>query len=354
MRKIKPRVKIVLYSLICVFCIFMSIKFLTTALIKSNLSVSVNSGSNIDYKVHLKENSYYEKSVLDSDMKYIASLIDYIDTNINYKITSTDKMDYDLTYYIDATTRVYGDAAKTSALFEKKMTLLEEQKVNKKNVDSINIKENLKINYNEFNMLIASFKTSYDLNSTSDVSIVLHVKVHGRSGTIDKDLDFSDEAKLVIPLTEQTVDVEIYKKPADTYNVINNDKKNIFKNIKDILLALAFALIGIILLIKIMKLLNLAEKPKNAEYKKTLKKILRDYDLIIANVENSIDESKYEIVNISSFSELKDVHDNIGNPILFKENEKKNESTFVLVNENFMYKYVLSAEKEKTKDKENK
>ena len=86
MRKIKPRVKIVLYSLICVFCIFMSIKFLTTALIKSNLSVSVNSGSNIDYKVHLKENSYYEKSVLDSDMKYIASLIDYIDTNINVLI----------------------------------------------------------------------------------------------------------------------------------------------------------------------------------------------------------------------------------------------------------------------------
>ena len=37
-----------------------------------------------------------------------------------------------------------------------------------------------------------------------------------------------------------------------------------------------------------------------SKYKKTLKKIIRDYDLIIANVENSIDESKYEIVNIYS------------------------------------------------------
>ena len=55
--------------------------------------------------------------------------------------------------------------------------------------------------------------------------------LNSKDGSIKKDIKITDTPNLVIPLTEQTVDVEIYKKPADTYNVINNDKKNIFKNI---------------------------------------------------------------------------------------------------------------------------
>ena len=82
---------------------------------------------------------------------------------------------------------------------------------------------------------------------------------------------------------------------------------------------------------------------KSTKYSRKLKRILRDYDLIIANVNHSIDESKYEIINVASFEELKDVHDNIGTPILFNEIHKGQKSSFIIVKDNFLYKYVLKA-----------
>ena len=338
--------------ILCVFvvCIFMSIRFLVNGLVRKNVSLNVSSTPNISYKVHLKQNSFYEDNVLDPGMKYVASLIDYIDTNVNYTIKSSILMDYDYSYYIDATARVYGDNAKTSVLFEKTNVLLEEKKLSATNTDNVVINENLKINYNEYNKLISSFKTSYDITALSDVSVVLHVKAKAKNSNLVKEVTIDDsKSKIVIPLTEQTVNIEITKKDEpNLYNKSDDEKKSI-KDYKDLIIAVVFLIITIVLLLKIMDMFHLNETNAKNEYKKQLKKILREYDLIIANVDNPVDEKKYEVINISSFTELKDVHDNIGTPILFYEERKNQKSVFVLVKDNLLYKYVL---KVSTKKKE--
>ena len=40
----------------------------------------------IDYKVQYKDNEYFDENYLDSNRQYIASLIDNINANFNYKI----------------------------------------------------------------------------------------------------------------------------------------------------------------------------------------------------------------------------------------------------------------------------
>lgn len=346
----KLRIKNLLILCAFVICIFMSIKYLVKGLVKENVSVSVSSTPSINYKVHLKQNAFYEENVLDPGMKYVASLIDYIDTNISYTIKSSILMDYDYSYYIDATARVYGDNAKTSVLFEKTNMLLEEKKLNVTNVDNVVINENLKIDYNEYNKLISSFKTSYDITALSDVSVVLHVKAKAKNSNLVKEVTIDDSnSRLVVPLTEQTVNIEITKK--DEPNLYNkSDEKKTIKSYKDLIIAGVLLIITVILLLKIMDMLHLNETSSKQEYKKNLNKILREYDLIIANVDNPVDEKNYEVINISSFTELKDVHDNIGTPILFFEEKKNQKSVFVLVKDNLLYKYVLKVtEKKKSK-----
>lgn len=334
--------RILILCILFIFGIVMAITFFVGATETKVNNVVAYSSSNIDYKVYLKDNTFYETNILPADMEYVASLIDYIDVDIDYKITSTEKMNYNYTYSIETITKVYGDSSKTKVLFQKSNTILEDKTLNVKDTDNVSIKENIKIDYNEYNLLIASFKTSYSLTSVSDVTVILHVKATGNDEVVNKNVNINENAELVIPLTEKTVDVKIAKSPAFTYNVVDSSENFVIKNKRYVVYSSVLAIISLLLLIKILKMKNVTIK-KSTKYSKKLKRILRDYDLIIANVNHSIDESKYEIINVASFEELKDVHDNIGTPILFNEIHKGQKSSFIIVKDNFLYKYVLKA-----------
>ena len=65
------------------------------------------------------------------------------------------------------------------------------------------------------------------------------------------------------------------------------------------------------------------------------------YDLIIANVTSEIDTSNYQLINVESFSELVDIHDNIGVPILYYEEKQGNLCYFSIIKDNVLYRYKL-------------
>lgn len=334
--------RILILSILLVFGIIMSVAFFIGATETDVKNLVAHSSANIDYDVHLKQNSYYDSNVLPGDMEYIASLIDYIDVDFDYKISSTDPMNYDYTYSIEAITRVYGDNAKKKVLFERNKVLLAEKKLNVKDTDNVSIKENIKIDYNEYNMLIASFKTSYSLNSLSDVAVVLRVKATGKNDGIEKTVNVDEKAELLIPLTEQTIDVEMTKNPGYTYEIIDTSENFVVNNKSDLVLSVLCVIFTLFIGFRLIKM-NVQASPRSSKYAKTLKRILREYDLIIANVNHSIDESKYEVITVTSFEELKDIHDNVGSPILFNEIHKNQKSNFIIVKDNFLYKYVLKS-----------
>lgn len=334
--------RILIFGILFAFGIIMAIALFIGATDTNIEYLAATSSAKIDYKVYLKENNFYDEKVLKSDMSYVATLIDYIDTDFEYTIASTNPMDYNYTYSIEAITRVYGDNNKTKVLLEKSNILLKDKTLTVKDTDIVSIKENIKIDYDEYNMLIASFKTSYALNSISDVSIILHVTSVGKNDSLAKDVIIEEQAELVIPLTEQTIDVEMTKNPGYTYDVIDKSKKVVVNHKSYLAFSLVFIVLAIISFVKLLKM-KIKVSAKSSKYTKTLKRILREYDLIIANVEHTIDETNYEVIEVSSFEELKDVHDNIGNPILYKEIHKNQKCSFIIVKDNFLYKYVLKS-----------
>lgn len=331
-------------SIIILVSCFVLVFFIKLFIINEVDHLSYDEKVTPDYKVNLKDNDYYEVKTLPSGMNYIASLVDNISVNFKYSFEATDIIDYNTTYYIEAITRVYDDKNKSKTLFEKKEILSESRTITKEKIKNLGFTESVKVDYEHFNNLVRAFKTEYGLAKSSDVTIALVTKTSGGNSEYKGNINLNSQATVVIPLTEQTINVSI-----NSNNVTNQDRlleKIGLNNIN-------WYNLGMFVILTSLDLYLLVKLSKNIKkyldsfslYDKTLKKILRDYDSIIANINNDTVITKDKVIFVESFDELIDIHDNLGSPILFNEVVKGFKSYFTIIDNNMMYRYVLENKK---------
>lgn len=320
--------------------------FIKIFIIKTDNYLSYSENSSVDYKVNLKKNDYYEVDKLPSGMNYIASLIDTIDVNFDYLFESSKNIDYDSNYYIEAVTRVYGDREKTSILFEKKEILKDNIKVSKKDILTQTFKENVTVDYDHFNKFVNDFKSDYALSTGSDVTIILHVKSEGTNKDYDGKINLDSQASLVIPLSEQTINIKINKNDINTHDVLLEKIGFNNINILQLIILVVFTALDVYLINNVVKKL-LKYLGNISEYEKKRNKILKEYDSIIVNTGSDVDINKYQVVDVIGFSELVDVHDNLGNPILYYEIIPNRICCFSIVKDRILYRYTLNSEKMK-------
>lgn len=79
--------------------------------------------SNLDYKVYLKENEFYDTPYLEKDKKYISALIKYIDSSFYYTFKSEKALNLNYNYFIDAKLSINDPSGEN--IYEKIYTLLE-------------------------------------------------------------------------------------------------------------------------------------------------------------------------------------------------------------------------------------
>ena len=331
-------------SIIILVSCFVLVFFIKLFIINEVDHLSYDEKVTPDYKVNLKDNDYYEVKTLPSGMNYIASLVDNISVNFKYSFEATDVIDYNTTYYIEAITRVYDDKNKSKTLFEKKEILSESRTITKEKIKNLGFTESVKVDYEHFNNLVRAFKTEYGLAKSSDVTIALVTKTSGGNSEYKGNINLNSQATVVIPLTEQTINVSI-----NSNNVTNQDRlleKIGLNNINWYNLGM-FVILTALDLYLIVKLSKNIKKYLDSFslYDKTLKKILRDYDSIIANINNDTVITKDKVIFVESFDELIDIHDNLGSPILFNEVVKGYKSYFTIIENNMMYRYVLENKK---------
>ena len=149
-------------------------------------------------------------------------------------------------------------------------------------------------------------------------------------------------------VSEQTINITIDSKNINNSGSVIDD--NIWNNINYIYFScLVISLIGDLYVIyKLIRLIIKIYKSRS-NYDKTLRKILKEYDSIITNAENILDESDYKVLNLSSFDELRDAHDNLGSPIIYNELIPGKLSCFSIIDDNLLYKYTLDAKNLKEK-----
>ena len=332
---------IVLYScLILLLGCFSVVFYMQTFVFKSQSSLMYKEKSIANYTVNLKNNDYYDKNSLSSGMSYIASLIKNIDVTFDYNFISSEELKYKTTYSVDAITRVYDDTDKKEVLYEKTEKLVKDKTISKDKLMHNDFSQNVVIDYQHFNDFVKSFKTSYGLTSSSDLTIILNVKTNAESDKFSNKIDIDSTSSLVIPLTEQTINIKMDSNDIDNYKTIYEDRGIKDINIKYLVAFILSILLELFFVISLIKTIVSVLKERS-KYDITLKRLLKDYDSIIGNAQNKIDETGYKVLNMSSFEELRDIHDNLGTPIIYNEIKEHKLAEFVIINDNIIYKYIL-------------
>lgn len=336
-----PRIVFMILSIIILIILFRI--FLNNAInFKKENKLTYNSNSNIDYKVYLKDNNYYDASYLESGRQYITDIIDYIDVDFNYDLNISDDSDVEYKYYIMSNLLITERGSKEQILYDKKEILLEQQVIKKSDLKKINIFENIKIDYDKYNDLVTSFKSRYILSVDSRLLITLHVDVVGKNKNISDIINDYQDIDINIPLSEQTIQIQTDYDDNGNDIVLTNYTEAKIINIIYFILSLISVISMVVLVMLFMEFLNKI-MVKTTTYTKKIKKILKEYDQAIVILKKVPDVKDLNIIEVSSFEELLDARANLDKPILLIELNKNQKSWFIILDGNIMYRFILKA-----------
>lgn len=335
------RKSIIIKYIIFILLIFIAIIMLLTKITKQNKTKDIiyTENSNVDYKVYLKENDFFETAYLEKDNQYIASIIDYIEADFSYNLEASEKdIDYEYTYKIVAEARVE-DKENHNTLYKFTEDLLEEQEKQANTNSKLRINEPIKIDYNKYNDIINRFVNIYDLEgSNSILTINMYVDV--------KDDIKQDNAKyntpamsLTIPLTTKTIAIDIES------NSVNENNISVCKTMNNGKYLFGVIILLVIDIILVAKLFIFIKDTKNekAVYNMRLRKIMSNYGSYIQKLNNEFEFDGYQILEIKSFEDLLQIKETINKPILMTEKAIVMETYFFIPSEKDVYVYELKA-----------
>ena len=290
--------------------------------------ITYNEKSDIDYKVYLKDNDFFNDGFLDKDKQYIADLVDYVSTKFNYSYElSEENISHKYSYYIDADVEVK-EKTTNNIIFSQTDTLVDyKESVSTKKSNQIS--EVLDINYIKYNDLIKKFVTVYELtNVVSTLNINMHVNLQSLCADGTKVDEKQSVISLSIPLNKQTLAVDLAN------DLVNSDNNILRCSINSkykwfMFLAIftsSLGLVGIIILIKFISDTRSAE----SIYEKELKKILNNYGTYIQVLGNGFCFNDYQLLKLDSFTDMLEIRDTIRQPILMRENYQKTSAYFVI------------------------
>lgn len=316
-----------------IMCFYLSINM------TSNKTINYSEKSNLDYKVHLKQNDFYDDTYLNKDMLYIANLIDKISINFDYNFKVDEPQSINFTYDVVATL-VINNVAGTKKFYEKEYILLENESMKLNNDNSIHLNETIDIDYSKYNILANKFKNSYGVDSESklDVSMIIRKKDSKHSSLYPERTTMN----MIIPLSERAVDISL------DYNNIDEIKSITIENDLNIarpallIISIILFIISTYFAIGIIKKLLLL-KNKKTTYDKLISKLLKEYDRSIAETATLISFKDKETIKVSKFSELLDIHDNLQQPIIYYPIAKHQKCYFYICNKHIIYLYCIKA-----------
>ena len=296
--------------------------------------------TNLDYKVYLKENKFYEEEYLDKGMLYVASLIDKIDIDFLYNFNVSEKVDLDFKYNITGVLSITDNDGKNVYL-TKDYKLLEDKSFSLKGEQDHTIKENIVIDYGAYNKLANSFKSTYGLDTASKLTVYLNVDKSSVNQDI-KDMEKANNMLIEIPLSQRSVSISMDYKDINRNSSLVKKSSVTVNNVVFIIIGVILILASLFGLYKLLKLLGLLN-PKKSAYDKYIAKMMRQYDRLIVVHYTCPDLSKYNVVKIKEFNELLDMRDNLKVPIMYYNVTDHQKSYFYIISNNDLYLLVLKS-----------
>ena len=305
--------------------------------LNKDIAIDYAEKNNIDYKVFLNDNEFYESEYLEKDMVYVSSLIKSIGVDYNYTFTASESSDIHFSYKVLGQLLIT-DANDTKVFYKKDYVLVDSKSASFPTNNRLLIKQHVDVDYILYNSIANKYRQSYGLNSKSVFIVSLVVD---KKATDDlEELSESHSFDLRIPLSEKEVNISIAS------NDYNNSGKVLKKGsfgIRDfylfglfIVVFIAFVIVFVFVIIELISII-----PRHSKYERKINKLLREYDRLIAETSSPPDKKGLKVIEIHDFVELLDVHDNIKLPIICYKDIKNKKCIFYITSPNEIYLYEL-------------
>lgn len=306
--------------------------------------IGYTEAGNVDYRVYLKENDFFEEEYLGKGQAYIASLIDKIAVDFYYNLSmDTPDVNYDYSYSIDAELEIF-DEHTDKTLYRPLDVKKDAVTASKNSSSALGISEHVEIDYAYYNDRAQDFIETYGLESTRAALILrMNVNVLSECPRFENDSENKYVIALNIPLTERTINIQM------STNVPSGEQKALAcgsATNKNAFLITAISL-GVIdlLLIAILVLFVYNTRNRDINYTIMVKKLLSAYKSYIQQINNEFDVSGYRVLNVNTFNEMLEIRDTIQSPILMSENEDKTCTKFIITtNTDILYVFEIKVE----------
>ncbi len=305
-------------------------------------AVSYSQYGNIDYKVCLKNNSFYTQNCLDKNMSYVSTLIKNVALTFDYDLSTSKDLDIKTEYEVDAKL-VISNTDNTSKYYEQKYIL---KPKTSEGISKINneykISQNVDIDYDYYNAIASNFKSQYGIETNSYLEVSFQV-YHTNSTTEDVKVTSPSPVVLNIPLSQKSININMASSVINKQET-QNIESSIFtlKNIICLFIGVISLIICLISSLKVAKMLSLTKEKKN-NYDRFIEKILREYDRLIVETSTLPKFDNYYITKVNTFGELIDVRDNLRLPIMYYEVAKHQKCHLYITNNKNLYLLTIKA-----------
>lgn len=330
-------------AILLIFLIILAISsymFITKSInIQSQETIKYTEKSNIDYKVKLKDNNYFESTYLKEDMSYISTLIDRINLNFQYQLDTDKYLEGSYEYAVKGTLEIRNTDT-GDLFFTKKYNLVGPTKkiINEDNTN-ININQEVVIDYNYYNTIASGFKSTYGLNTKSNLIVTLEVsKIIPYSNKLSK----TENYDITIPLSERSISIKLDRKKTNITDTIILKEEDYKYNTTYLVIGIISILLLIICICIFINKIKILFMRKN-KYDKKLSKILKEYDRLIVNAKNIPQFKENEVIEVSNFEELLDAKENLHKPIYYYNISRHNKCIFYVRGENEVIVFTLKA-----------
>ena len=317
------------------------ISAIVSAQLKATYYIGYRESGNIDYRVALKENEFYEDTYLGSNKSYVASLIDKLIADFSYEMdVDADDVNYRYSYTIKSTLEIIDDTSKVP-IFNPEYELVTVNNKVQNSASTLRINEMVVIDYDYYNELASKFLETYSLTSTTS-NIVLTMEVDVLS-SCEAFVGSSVEkyySELRIPLTTKTVNIKMTSAiPAAESSMIACSR-----GIGSEAFGTTAVVLGVVdaLMILLLVAFICLTRTEDITYTARVKKIVSHYKSYIQKIRSLFDPTGYQIVIVDTFEELLEIRDTIQAPILMHENDDKTCAKFMIPTDNkLLYLYEI-------------
>lgn len=340
-RYVDYKTRLIGHALMFIALFVLTVIFLQGAFgVAASKTIQYNETSNLDYRVYLKENNFYDTDYLGKNKVYIANLIDNIEINFRYNYNIVEPANVDFNYNVVAKLTIADGSGKNN-YYEKEYVLLSNKTASIKNGTFYNLNEKVKIDYSYYNSLANSFKQQYGVDTSSNLTVYL--KVNKKTDIENATNAYENSTMYVkIPLSEKAINIELNYQDINNSNYIIQGVDSKTDNIIFGVLSVISIIGSLVFAIQIIRLLTLL-RGKKSIYDKYVEKILNEYDRLIVENGTGPDTKNNKVIKISRFEELLDVRDNLKLPIMYYVITKHTKCCFYIKHNDDLYLMTIKA-----------